>query len=453
MLRTLRPAIFLFASVGALCAQNPPADQSTNPTLEQQLKDLQRQVDELQQKIKALEEEKTNASGADTTPAPTNPAAQPALPQTVQQPESTQQPETSTTASEPMPPLHDAHGIKFRGFGEADYKVLDQRQPELGTYGFVPGSSGNFFTGDFGLFLTSRLNDHASVLSEIVFEETDAQSYKVDLRRILLKYDLNDHLKMSFGRYQTAIGYYNEVFLSAAWLQTTANRPLVMEYASNGGILPTQGIGVSVTGAVPSGKLGLNYIAEYGSADTIRPDINGDGLETDENNSNYVDVGFYLQPDSVPGLRIGGSVYHDRISNLVFPIGSNQYSETSSSARWGQTIVNGHIVYLSSKIEFLNEGFLIRHALIGSPIVFNTSAFYSQVSREIGPFRPFFRYQYVNANPQNLIYNDVGLRFGPSFGVRYDLDSYVALKAQLDHTARGGEPDLNGLQLQIAFTF
>jgi hypothetical protein len=29
----------------------------------------------------------------------------------------------------------------------------------------------------------------------------------------------------------------------------------------------------------------------------------------------------------------------------------------------------------------------------------------------------------------------------------------MAFKAQLDHTVRRGEPDLNGLQLQWAFTF
>ena len=143
------------------------------------------------------------------------------------------------------------------------------------------------------------------MLSEIIFEEGDAQSYSVDLRRMLLKYDWNDHLKFSFGRYQTNIGYYNWAFRSAAWLQTTADRPLVMQYASDGGLLPTQAIGVSVTGAIPSGKLGLNYIAEYGSSDTIRPDLNGSGQVTDENNGNHVNAGFFLRPDAVPGLQIG----------------------------------------------------------------------------------------------------------------------------------------------------
>jgi hypothetical protein len=88
--------------------------------------------------------------------------------------------------------------------------------PGLGSYGFVPGSLGNFYTGDFGLFVTSKLTDKTSVLSEIVFEVGDAQSYRLDLRRLLLKYDYNEHLKMSLGRYQTNIGHYNWAFRSAA---------------------------------------------------------------------------------------------------------------------------------------------------------------------------------------------------------------------------------------------
>jgi hypothetical protein len=81
-------------------------------------------------------------------------------------------------------------------------------------------------------------------------------------------------------------------------------------------------------------------------------------------------------------------------------------------------------------------------------------AFYSQFSKQLGPIRPFFRYQYMNANSNsNSIFDDVGLRYGPSFGTRYDLNDYIAFKAQLDHTVRRGQPDLNGLQLQFAFTF
>jgi hypothetical protein len=45
------------------------------------------------------------------------------------------------------------------------------------------------------------------------------------------------------------------------------------------------------------------------------------------------------------------------------------------------------------------------------------------------------------------------LRHGPSFGARWDFNDSIAFKTQLDHTLRKGQPDLNGLHLQLAFTF
>jgi hypothetical protein len=235
--------------------------QNAVPSERDLIQQLAEQVKVLQAKVVVLE----SAQGVSCTPAAS------AAPQAVSK--STTQ--TVDVDNDVQPTslereLHEVRGIQWRGFGELDYKVLDQRTPELGTYGFVPGSHGNFYTGDFDLLLTSRINDKASVLSEIAFGEQDAQKFGVDLERVLFKYDYNDYLRMSFGRYHTGIGYYNTAFHSGSWLQTTADRPLVMEFADDGGVLPTQAVGVSFTGSIPSGKLGLNYIAEYGSSDTIR---------------------------------------------------------------------------------------------------------------------------------------------------------------------------------------
>jgi hypothetical protein len=448
-----RTAVVAFLLLNSfLWAQNSaPSDAETIALLAQQVKALQKETMELRERVKTLE-----AAGvkAQTAPPPDTATAAPGA----QPPQPVPEPAATEASPSPSAEVHDLHNLQWRGFGEVDYKVLDRRQPELGTYGFVPGSQGNFYTGDFGLFLRARLTAKASVLAEIVFEEGDAQRYKVDLRRMLLKYDYDDYFRLSFGRYQTNIGYYNWAFRSAAWLQTTVDRPLVMEFASNGGLLPTQAIGVSVTGAIPSGTLELNYVAEYGSSDTVRPDLNGDGLVTDENNGNQTNVGLFARPDWLRGLQFGSSYYHDQISNNVLSgVGGAPVPPPPGSpgpaARYGQTIVNAYAVYVAHGLEFLNEGFLIRQALIGGSLHFDSPAFYSQLSRRFGPVRPFFRYQYVNASPNNFIYNDVGLRFGPSFGARYDLNDYIAFKAQLDHTARRGEPDLNGLQLQVAFTF
>ena len=407
-------------------------DQETISQLVQQIKLLQRQSQDLQERIKILE-------GGQSQPAP------------VTDPSSVSQ-RTQPSAEQAPPPempsavlreWHDAYGIQWRGFGELNYKALDQRQPELGTYGFNPGSAGNFYTGDFDLFLSAKISDKASVVSEIAFGETDHQTFNVDLERFLLKYDFHDYLKISLGRYQTGISFYNSEFRTARWFLTTADRPLIVEFAAEGGLLPTQAVGLSFTGLVPSGRLGLNYLVEYGSSDTVRPDLNGSGQTDDENNGNHINIGFFVRPEILPGLQIGGSFYHDKISD----------SNAPSRVRIGQTIVNAHVVYVEHGIEFLNEGFLIRHTPDNNQIASNMSAFYSQFSKRFGHVRPFFRFQYVNTSIVDTIFDDVGLRYGPSFGARYDFNDNLAFKAQLDHTVRKDQPDLNGLQMQAVFTF
>ncbi|MFY9560872.1 MAG: hypothetical protein WAQ52_11615 [Terriglobales bacterium] len=408
----------ILAMAGLCSAQNAASGE------QEMIRLLAQQVKELQEKV-AILEARSGSSATASAEVPPQPHEEP---------------------SEAAPPrellAHDLEGIQWRGFAEVNYKVLNQRQPELGTFGFVPGSAGNFYAGDFDLFFTSRINDRASVLAEIVFGEGDAESFGVDVERALVKYDYNDHLKISVGRYHTGIGYYNTAVHSGKWLLTTADRPLVMEFADDGGLLPTQAVGVSLTGLVPSGKLGLNYLFEYGSSDTVRPETDGSGTVDDENNGNHINVGIFARPEAIPGLQIGGSFYHDKISQF----------ELGPDVRLSQSIVNGHVVYIGHGIEFLNEGVLIRHSIEHSDVRFNMPAFYSQFSRKFGSIRPFVRYQYVNANAGS-IFQDVVLRHGPSFGVRYDFNESMAFKTQLDHTIRKGKPDLNGLQMQLVVAF
>ena len=152
MSRIMTTVITSLLFTGMSLAQNTSAsDQETIRLLVQQVK-------ELQEKVKTLEAKQSDSEA--TPPQPT----------TFQQDVAEQAAEPNQSPTAP-PALHESHGIQWRGFGEVNYKVLDQREPELSTFGFVPGSAGNFYTGEFALFLTSRINDKASVLSETVFDE------------------------------------------------------------------------------------------------------------------------------------------------------------------------------------------------------------------------------------------------------------------------------------------
>jgi len=51
------------------------------------------------------------------------------------------------------------------------------------------------------------------------------------------------------------------------------------------------------------------------------------------------------------------------------------------------------------------------------------------------------------------VFPDVGLRQGPSAGVRFDASESVALKFQYDRTSLRHQPSYNSLALQLGFTF
>jgi hypothetical protein len=218
-------------------------------------------------------------------------------------------------------------------------------------------------------------------------------------------------------------------------------RPLIMEFPDHRGILPVQAIGMSFHGVVPSGQLNLNYIFQYGSSETIRGYFDGASGMDDENNGNQVNVGWFIRPDRIPGLQVGGSFYHDQISD-----------DRNLTIRYWQTILNAHAAYVEHGLECIGEGIVVRHVQEAGTNIFNMPGFYVQGSKRFGHLWPFFRFQYVNTNPNSSL-RDVLLRYGPSFGVRYDFDSTIAFKLQFDHTVRKSLPDLNGIQTHVAFTF
>ncbi len=399
-----------------------PVDQATVRALVKEVQELKARVVVLETKLGQAEERASALESA----KPAEPTHEP----------------TQPTAGD-RGPFNVVRGIKLQGFATVSNRTNDAKPPEGASFGFRAGPTSNFALGSVDLFLTSHITDKALVLAEVSFDETPAQEFQADVERMLLKYDLNDHLKMSFGRFHTATSYYNSIYHHGLWLQTAADRPLVVEFSDNGGMLPSQTVGASVTGSLPTGSWGLNYVFEYGSANTTRPQINSPSAgEIVEHNGNEITAGLFAKPDWLPGLEIGGSFYHDRLN------------PENTSVHIGQSIGSAHVVYVTPKFEFLNEAFFIQHEVQETGQTFNTPAFYSLISHKLGDkWRPYFRYQYANASDFSPLFADVGLRHGPSAGLRFDYNDYVAFKAQYDHTLRRRLPDINGLWLQLAFRF
>jgi hypothetical protein len=343
--------------------------------------------------------------------------------------------------------------MRIRGFG--DISLLGGNQ-QASPSSNQPAQTTSFTMGELDLFVTSDLSDKFKFLSEIVFEAGPENIYgvqrgvpnafKVEPERYLIQYSYNDYLNISAGRWHTDIGYYNTAYHHSTWFQTTTGRPFLFEFEDEGGILPTHTVGVSATGMIPSGSLGLHYVAEVGNGRASRTPLAEEPVqnEVDDQNHKAYNLALFARPEALRGLQTGFSVYRDLLS-------------PANSPRVDETIMAFHAVLERPKYEWMNEALVIRHSVVGENKVYNTPGFYTQVSRQFGSFRPYFRYQYVNVARTEPIFPDVGLQHGPSAGIRYDASEFVALKFQYDYTflrqEPGMQPGYNTLTLQIGFTF
>jgi hypothetical protein len=413
--------IFWLFVVGLCLAGTVPAQaqQAPNPPTNQDEvnKQLLRRLQELEDEVKQLK-------------------AQPPAPAVAPVPEPT--PESPSAVEVPL--AHEvAPRLKLNVFGDVGSQL----------YNHNPDT---FLFGSLDLFMTARLSDKVSTLGEVLFISRNDNSLESDVERLLLQYRQSDYLTASVGRFHSWVGYYNSAFNYGAFLETAVDRPFIYAFDDHGGVLPMQDVGITLTGKIPSGKMGLNYVVEACNGRGWRSGGEVAQNNQDTNNSKSINGGLFLRPESIFGLQLGFSVRHD---NLSIP-----------GPAVSETIATVHAVFINSNYEILNEGVLVRHVEPSGP-VFSTSAFYTQFSRRFRAYRPYFRYQYFNAPDNDPVYinaspNDyspvsvsafVGRVNGPSVGIRYDFTEHSALKLQYDRISERSLPTVNGLTSQIAFTF
>ena len=406
----------------ALKAQQDTSSESDHQLVQQLLK----RIDQLEAQVRSLQAAGTAPNASVSKPLPDQTSAEAA-----QSAQSGMAAKTESTEAEGMDLNRTL--LKIRGFSDVTLHGDNHK-----------GDTTSFSVGQVNLFVTSDVSDRLKFLSEIVFEAGQDNAFGVDVERILLTYSYNDYLNVGVGRFHSAIGYYNTAYHHSTWFQTTTGRPFLFEFEDRGGILPIHNVGATISGRVPSGRLGLHYVAEVGNGRNSRslldPNVEAVQNTVDENNGKSVNFAVFARPEAIPRLQTGFSVYRDTL-----------YPQTTP--RIGQTIFDAYAVYIGPRFEWLNEALLIRHAPQGAARVFDTPGFYSQISRRWGSYRPYFRYQYVNVSPTEPLFSDVGLRHGPSVGLRYDIADFAAVKLQYDYTVLRMQRAISALALQAGFTF
>jgi hypothetical protein len=426
ILRLVRRGTLAALLILPAMAQTPSSNPS-NDALAQKVQELERSLAELKAEMNNHSAVQPAAAVAPAQAAPVAAPVSSAAPV-----------DTPMPAPDSDSESHTLGPLQLRGFSDFAYgrPYVDNQPP-----GGLAHSPRSFILGDFDLFVNAKISPKINVLGELLITSDFTNEFAAEMDRLMMTYTVNDYLKITAGKFNTAIGFYTNAFHRAPFFQTAANRPLMFTDEDAGGILPVHNVGVSLTGKIPSGALGLHWVAEAGNG-TAYSGEGHSGIQNfvDENNGKAVNFAVYARPEAVNGLQIGASYYRDKI----YPAEMDALN---------QRIYSAYVALVRAHTEVIGEGALLQHQEIGGGTTYNTVAGYAQVSHAFGIVRPFVRYEYQNVPVTDPVFGHLGRQNGPTAGVRFDLADYLALKVQFGRLITSLGQTATVAQAQVAFAF
>jgi hypothetical protein len=431
----------VFLAIGLVAVLLPRAGaQTADPATKDLIERLLNRIDGLEKRVAELEKENVSARLA---PAQPTPQAAPALPA-----ETAHLGHDQATGPENAPATSPA--LHIAGFADFNFSATDLHGA---SGGFQPltllSPHTGFSEGQFVLHLSSALSSKVSVFSELSFTARSdagtgtppAPGFNPEVERLIVRYDWNDYVKVSFGRYHTPINYWNTAYHHGTWLQTTIDRPEMTQFG--GSFIPVHFIGTLVEGAAPAGGLNLNYNLGLGNGRGQVLSRSGD--LGDINNNRAWLVNAYVKPDWLYGLQVGGSVYRDKLNPA-----------TGLPAR--EWIQSAHVVWAKESPEFIAEFANVTHQPFKEGVTSHSQAFYAQAAYRLPSnlrlWKPYYRFEYIHVPHSDTLFRVVVPSFEAStVGVRYDITSFAAFKVEYRHYIRRDLPPVNGAFVQTAFTF
>jgi hypothetical protein len=411
--------------------------QAADPATRELIERLLSRIDTLEKRVAQLEQGKPAAAAQPSSAPPA--AAAHLTHDTVPAAESAQ-----AESAQPVYP-----SLKISGFSDFNFSATNLHGPSggFGAQTLLQQHSG-FQEGQFTLHLSSALSPKVTVFSELsLTARLDAgmgsplaPGFNAEVERLIIRYDLNDLFKVSFGRYHTPINYWNTAFHHGQWLQTTISRPEMTQFG--GSFIPVHFVGTLVEGAVSAGGLNLNY--NFGLGNGRGAVISRGGDLGDINNNRAWLINAFVKPDLPYGLQIGGSVYRDELNP----------SAALPAREW---IQSAHIVWQKETPELIAEFANVTHQPFGATAPSHSQAFYIQAAYRLPWFqklwKPYYRFEYMHIPVSDVIFRAVPSFSASTAGVRYDITSFAAFKLEYRDYSRRNLPSIHGAFVQTSFTF
>jgi hypothetical protein len=330
--------------------------------------------------------------------------------------------------------------IALNAYGDLDFIV------EKGTE-----TTSSFQAPRFELFPTAT-QDRLSFLAEALFEVDEQNNFVVDVERIEVAYLFSDYFRLRLGRFHTAIGYYNDAYHHGRYFQVAVDRPEMVRFEDEGGLIPAHSVGVHVDGRLPLGPLGsLRYDLEGANGRGRTPDEVTNAI--DPNNNKAFNARLRFEPAFPDGLILGGNIYVDTIKAATTD------NPDGPSTKVGEVIIGAHLAYLENYVHLIAEYLRIAHK-VGSTITITEGA-YGELGYAFGPVTPYARVQLVRfpaVNELDPFYAKNVFAGRGSFaaavgGLRFNISDYLAVKIEGGYTRIDSGETINTGALQCAFAF
>ena len=317
--------------------------------------------------------------------------------------------------------------LRAMGFGDVSYISKDGSDTD------------GFAIGQVVAHLTASMGDSFNVFGEFAMTAKDNE-YKTGVERLFVRYDFSDNFKLSAGRYHTPIGYWNSGFHHGAWLQTTVSRPEMVKFGSQ--IVPIHFVGALMEGLVKSGRLNLNYKVGFGNGRHNNIAAAGDAGDINSDKAWMVQIN--SKPTNIYGLNAGIGFYNDEVPLL----NGTDVKENTVSAYAAWTKENPEVIveYMHSTHELVND----------SSVSGDVDAWYAQLAYRLpgknNQWKPYARIEQTRVDDSDPLLGAEGLDFDSGIlGVRWDFNSYAAIKLEYRNEEFNNGGRENNFRVQVSF--
>jgi hypothetical protein len=332
-------------------------------------------------------------------------------------------------------------GFEFQGFGAVSVQARAQ-STDTGPFADpkLDGADGAFTIGQLDFFVSQSIGERVDLLTELVVEGDPSGEFAVDLERFQIGYLFSNLLTVTAGRIHTPLGFWNATYHHGAHFQPSIDRPDIIKFEDDGGLLPVHLIGLSATGYQRLGPIITEYDIAVGNGAKVDGTFGSGTLTpnsvTDNDARKAVAYRLEFRPAVLPSAGLGISGYLDRVEVFDTSGPTPTISDEVNQVIWG-----GDLSYDHTPVQIIGEYYNVRNsqrittsALQGN---FHNSLFFIHAGYMfLEQFTLYARYEQQNVhNLEDPYFKAIGAfdRKKVIGGLRFDISLNSAIKVEARH--------------------